>query len=356
MTLVSSTTLSGYVSTSASWKPGTGAGIGPAVLNSYGAGKSDGFNLDVVNLAVSKPLDEAQWSAGYTAELLLGPDAGVFTGGAAGGNSLAIKQAYVALNAPIGNGVALKMGVWDTIIGYEGYNYTANPNYSRSIGYGLEPTTYTGLQAAYKVSDALSLTGGVANSTGAAGNNILGKSGTESSKAYMAAVSFTLPDSLGFLGKSTVTAGVVNHADPGATAKLVNYYAGITLNTPVAALKVGGSFDYQTSDKGPYAEAFGLYASYALSEKLKLNTRAEYAAGSSTAGAVFANAAKAAGGNNSKFMEVTATLDYALWANVTTRAEVRWDSDVSGAPGNVFGTPADEKNAVTVSLNVIYKF
>jgi len=136
MTLVSSTTLSGYVSTTASWKPGTEAP----------RSASDRFKVDAVNLAVSKPLDEAQWSAGYTAELILGGDSSGF-GGTAGNGGVGIKQAYVALNAPIGNGVALKMGIWDTIIGYEGYNYTANPNYSRSIGYGIEPTTYTGLQA-----------------------------------------------------------------------------------------------------------------------------------------------------------------------------------------------------------------
>ena len=172
LTAVSSTTLSGYVSTSAIWKPGTGvnataAGTAGALIAGTGAGKNDGFNLDVINLTVSKPLDEGEWAAGYTAELLVGPDAVAFatTPGNFGVNgSVAIKQAYVALNAPIGNGITFKMGVFDTPIGYEAFNYTANPNYSRSIGYGLEPTTYTGLIASYKVCDGLNVSAGIANS------------------------------------------------------------------------------------------------------------------------------------------------------------------------------------------------
>lgn len=367
LTAVSSTTLSGYVSTSAIWKPGSSAGVGaPAAVNPYGVGKTDGFNLDVINLMVSKPLEEGAWSAGYAAELLVGPDATVFATGA--GAQLAIKQAYVALNCPVGNGLTLKLGVWDTPIGYEAYNYTANPNYSRSMGYGLEPTTYTGLLASYKVCDGLSVSAGIADSAGGA-VGINGTSATESDKAYLGAITVTAPDGWGFLKGSTLTAGVINHAGAGgagSAAKVVNYYAGITLNTPVKELTVGAAYDYQGRDRSGvnpsgYANAVSLYTSYAVTEKIKVNTRAEYATGTSggAAGifAPFANAGKAAGGNNSAFVSFTGTLDYALWANVTSRLEARWDSDISGSPNNVFGgAVADEKNNFTVALNIIYKF
>ena len=368
LTAVSSTALSGYVSTSAIWKPGSSATVGaPAAVNPYGVGKTDGFNLDVINLTVSKPLDEGEWAAGYTAELLVGPDTGAFTTGAAG--NVQIKQAYVALNAPIGNGITFKMGVFDTPIGYEAYNYTANPNYSRSIGYGLEPTTYTGLLASYKICDGLSVTAGIANSA-AGGVVINAASGTESDKAYLGAVTVTAPDSLGFLKGSTLTAGVINHAGVGgvgSAAKVINYYVGASLNTPIEALKLGAAYDYQgraASGGGAgsgYANAVSLYTSYALTEKIKLNTRAEYASGTSggTLGnfSPLPNAVKAAAGNNSEFLSVTGTLDYALWANVTSRLEARWDADVSGSPANVFGGAlANERNNFTVALNVIYKF
>ena len=76
LTAVTPTTLSGYVNTSIHWNPGTGNGSVPA----YGLnkGKQDGFNLDVVNLTLEKPLDADNWSAGYKAELIFGPDANAY--------------------------------------------------------------------------------------------------------------------------------------------------------------------------------------------------------------------------------------------------------------------------------------
>src|SRR5467141_1641275 len=61
VTALSTTTLSGYVDTSAQWNFGTGN----AHLPDYkfgGAGKADGFNLDVVQITLEKPLDEQPWS------------------------------------------------------------------------------------------------------------------------------------------------------------------------------------------------------------------------------------------------------------------------------------------------------
>src|SRR5262245_60773555 len=73
-TALSSTTISGYVNTSINWNTGTGNGNVPGfAFNS--STKQDGFNLDVVKVAIAKPLDESQWSAGYNVELIYGDDA-----------------------------------------------------------------------------------------------------------------------------------------------------------------------------------------------------------------------------------------------------------------------------------------
>src|SRR5271157_4753089 len=64
LTALSATTISGYVDTSAVWNPGTGnANPAPYAFN---AGKQDGFNVDAVDIKISKPQDESGWSAGYT--------------------------------------------------------------------------------------------------------------------------------------------------------------------------------------------------------------------------------------------------------------------------------------------------
>src|SRR5690349_15539011 len=70
-TAVSSTTISGYVSTSAHWNPGSGNGSMPRYAFNTSS-KADGFNLDVVNLTVAKPLDEAEWASGYMFESIYG--------------------------------------------------------------------------------------------------------------------------------------------------------------------------------------------------------------------------------------------------------------------------------------------
>ena len=76
MTALASTTISGYVDTSAEWNPGTGnANLPPYKFNS--PSKADGFNLDVIQLRIDKPLDESDWAAGYRADLWFGPDANV---------------------------------------------------------------------------------------------------------------------------------------------------------------------------------------------------------------------------------------------------------------------------------------
>src|SRR5438093_9570371 len=54
MTALSSTTLSGYVDTSAQWNFGTGNANTPR-YKFGGADKADGFNLDVVQLRLEKP-------------------------------------------------------------------------------------------------------------------------------------------------------------------------------------------------------------------------------------------------------------------------------------------------------------
>ena len=100
LTAVTPTTISGAVSTSIEWAPGTGNGFSSPRL--YQQNKADGFNLDVVSLTLDKPLDENQWAAGYHVDLWMGPDANTLATQSTDSQSdFAIKQAYVALRAPI---------------------------------------------------------------------------------------------------------------------------------------------------------------------------------------------------------------------------------------------------------------
>ncbi|HYE31753.1 MAG TPA: outer membrane beta-barrel protein [Methylomirabilota bacterium] len=367
----SSTTLSGYIDTSAIYQIGNDAwptGAGGSFRAFDGPDKWDGFNLNVVKLSLEKPLDEGQWSAGYKVDLLFGPDANYYgsllNGGGASdfgvGDDFAIKQAYVVARVPAGNGIDVKMGVFDTIIGYEVFESLNNPNYSRSYGFGLEPTHHTGVLASYHVSDAVSLSAGIANTYSGPINNRLTAGGlTENEElTYLGSITLTLPEGAGPLAGSAIYAGVVDgiagagtHV-PGVaqTQDTTSYYAGTTLATPWEALNLGAAFDYQEDGfaADSWAWAAAGYASFGVSEALKLNARGEYAKGGAGSFGLMNLS-----GRENELLGVTVTADYALWTGLLTRLEGRWDRSLNGSR---YGTVQTDRNLLTVALNMVYKF
>ena len=136
-----------------------------------------------------------------------------------------------------------------------------------------------------------------------------------------------------------------------------NYYVGATVNTPVTGLKAGVSFDYvhmrsgtttfsviSPNVFGPVVDnqyAWALYLSYQATEKLSLHGRAE----------TIREQGDVAGSDNEAYA-LTGTVQYNLWENVISRAEIRWDH----ANQDSYGNPPDQKNAVLVAANIIYKF
>lgn len=387
MTGLSSTTLSGYVDTSAIWSINSPNGTIAGRTFDGTPDKLDGFNLHAVKLVLEKPLDEGQWSAGYKADLVFGPDANYFStvgnGGVPDGSSdFNVKQAYVALRAPVGNGLDVKLGVWDTLIGYEVFESVNNPNFSRSYGYFIEPTHHTGVLLSYHVNDWLSASGGVANGWSGGIND---RNQFDERKAYLGSVTITLPESTGIFAGSSVYAGIVygetanaivtgsvDNVPPFNGADVTSYYLGTTLNTGLTGLSVGAALDYRDGNPVTGAEAYAwttaFYASYQATEKLKLNARAEYAKGSvgTWYGAGVATpympgvVAGAAAPNDNQLGALTLTADYSLWANVVTRAELRWDRNMGGDEiyhnTGFAGKNDADLNAVTLAANFIYKF
>lgn len=367
LTALSSTTISGYVDTSVHWNPGTGNANVPA-FSFNTPSKQDGFNLNVVNVVLEKPLDESTWSAGYKIDLIYGPNA-VGWNSSVNGDSTSdagLKQAYVALRAPVGNGIDLKLGTFDTVIGYEVFHAGSNPNYTRSWGYTIEPTQHTGLLASYQVNKVVGISGGVVNTWSAGINNRT--TGAESDKGFLGALTLTAPDEMGVLAGSALYLG---YADGYATLlrnDVQSYYAGATLATPIKGVKIGAAFDFAEAESdgagaSGSALATALYASASLTEKLSFHFRGEWA----KINPEFATGAPASevAGIPREVVSLTGTLQYDLWANVLSRLEVRWDHALKGAPfgGSVAGTPsastpgtADEKTAVLVAGNLIYKF
>jgi hypothetical protein len=383
MTALASTTLSGYVDTSAQWNLGTGNNFVPP-YKFDSPSKADGFNLDVVQVRIEKPLDEAEWSAGYRVDLWAGPDANVLNTQSVlstGKSDFAIRQAYVSLRAPVLNGLDLKVGVFDSIIGYESVESPNNPNYTRSYGHSIEPQTHTGLLASYRFNDMVSASVGIANTVGPVINSRAfapvqtSNPYAESYKTYMASIAVTAPESLGFASGSTVYAGVVNGFNnsvlgSGLGMPTLNAYVGGTLATPVTGLRLGAAWDLLNIDtKNPApgvfsgtkakADAWSLagYASFQATEKLSLHGRFEYVTADIDEG--FGTIGVGSFGRVNSIYALTGTAQYDLWKNVITRVEFRWDhlehGLAFGAADPNTGAPT-RSNAFILAANVIYKF
>jgi hypothetical protein len=360
-TALSSTVISGYVDVAAQYNMGnygSGAGVpfGTAGTGiSSGTSKVDAFSLNDVDIALDKPEDESPWASGYHVELNYGTDAvGVGINGAqptaaAGTAATTIRQAYVVLRTPVGNGIDWKVGVQDDIIGYEGNTDGGNPNYSRSIGYSVEPTTLLGMVGSYKICDAVTVQAGLVDATSPA-------FATTSDKTFAGAVTFTAPDSFGFAKGATLTGAALMNFDKGGQD---NYYVGLTMPTPSSMIKVGASLDIVSVANETAANHHndsgwvgGLYTSIAPTDKLSFNLRGEYydLAGGGTG---FGTLPSVYFGTDGMGEEITATVQYNLWANVISRAEFRWDHADEGGAFSNSGKAAD---SFLLAANLIYTF
>jgi len=383
VTALTPTSISGYVDTSMAWNFGTGdANVPPYKFNS--PSKSDGFNLDVIQLRIEKPLDEQEWSAGYRADLWFGPDAntlGTQSTLSTGSSDFAIRQAYVALRAPIGNGLDFKVGVFDSIIGYESVESGNNPNYTRSYGHSIEPQTETGVLASYRFCECFSASVGVADTTGPSINSrafieSTGNAYAESYKTYMGSIALTAPDSMGFLSGSTLYAGAVNGYNNNANSAVTgiastagmpqrSFYVGSTIATPVTGLRFGVAWDYldfltqypNSSGTGNQlvdgtAWAVAGYLSYQATEKLSFHARCEYYDQTTDSPSSYPKP------DHEDILAITGTVQYDLWKNVISRLELRWDHSLNDQ--NIFGGTTTGQptlgNAWLLAANIIYKF
>jgi hypothetical protein len=320
-------------------------------------------------VTIAKPQDETGWSAGYRAEIMLGPD-----GTAVDSGAYPIRQAFVTLHMPVGNGIDWQFGRWDNLLGYESSDDYKNPNWSRSYAYTFEPTEHTGLLGTYSITSAISLQLGVADTvTTLALNSRTTATPTtaiESKKSLVSLLTLTAPDSWGSFKGSVLYAGFdygqgapqndfpgPGVISPGKDKK--ELYVGTTVNTPVKDLTFGAAWDaiFHNDIGGEdysYFQAIGGYASYKLTDKLTLSGRGEYADGEGLEAA--------SGSGMDEVLALTGTLQYDLWANVISRLEFRWDHSAKG--GDAFGgagaagSPSlpDKKNDVLVAANLIYKF
>jgi hypothetical protein len=129
-----------------------------------------------------------------------------------------------------------------------------------------------------------------------------------------------------------------------------NLYVGSTIPTPIDGLALGAAWDnvQNITGNGGDANILAGYISYQATDKMAVNGRIEYLDGDQ--GVLF-NASKNGVAVDSEMLSLTGTVQYDLWDNVLTRAEVRWDSQEDGD-----GLYGGDDDILTFTLNAIYSF
>ncbi len=275
--------------------------------------------------------------AGFRIKLNFGEDAN-FTGGNFSGD-FDYQEAYAQYIAPIGNGLDLRIGRMNTLIGYEVIESPLNPNFSRSWLFGLgEPFTTTGLRASYAFNDMVALSVGVINSWNGA------TSDSNRSKSIEALLGLTPMDWLsmslfGFWGPEG-TVGAKN---------MDLYQTGGIITAQVAqqtSLVLEGYFAEQENGvAGRDAQWHGIagYVIHDFDDQWGVRLRTEW----------FKDADGFLTGVDQKLWEGTITAQYKPVPSLITRLEFRYDK--SNKNSFQYGTRA-ANNQETLATEVIFLF
>ncbi len=277
---------------------------------------------------------------GFRIKLDYGEDAKL-TGGS-GTDDFDYQEAYVQFIAPIGNGIDLKIGRMNTLIGYEVIESPYNPNFSRSWLFGFgEPFTTTGIRASYGFNDMVHVSVGAINDwTGTT-------SDTNRSKSVEGLLAIAPMDNVGlsifgFWGSE----GTIGTDDS-------------------ERVQVGGIVDVQVTDAAQvvmegYYGNFSNVTTFNPSGNARWNGYAGYLIydftdkwGVRLRGEVFQDAAGFFTGTAQELWEVTSTLQFKPIPSIITRAEFRYDK--SDETPFLYGTRA-ANHQETLAIEAIYLF
>lgn len=318
--------------------------------------QNNSFVLHQAGLTIQKQPKEG---FGALLNVTAGKDAGVMHSTPANEATFDVTQGFVSYATGPWHVMA---GKYATLHGTEVIASPGNANVSRSILFGAEPFTHTGVRAHYEIPDAATFFVGVNNGWDQLVDVNKGKS-----FEIGATVTPIKPLSLTASFLSGKEPGTVN--DPGTGLPIAGKRDSINLvvsYTVIDPLSVG--FEYlnvkqkdAVSDgaggtkDGKYS-GYAFYLSYAFIPKWKASLRAESfddKDGFKFPGAVAAAAANGVTVTGTKHKEVTFTLGWAATDNFELRGEVRQDkaNEAVYTDGTNFS-----KSLMTYALQGIYKF
>jgi hypothetical protein len=330
---------------------------------------------------------------------------------------IALEQALVKFRIPVGNGLDIYAGKFVTFLGYEVIESPANLNFSRGLLFtNAIPLTHTGVYADYKFNDTLEAKFGVVDGWNNSVSNPQPGNSTDSAndypfggKAITGQLNITAPgknanicqsfiyspsgepgvvggvdngpvfvyDIWGnwnptFVKDSALTLGFnVDFGYNGASGNPDSYQRTSTSVPPATAGPAGYNSGNFYSDSNTWWGA-ALYASYKVNKVITLSARGEYLHedegnndkfGINNTGLNqdnYVNGSNGTYNTNVDDFSATLTASFAIWDNLLTRAEYRYDHVVNGysvnngspGPGNI-ATYQDQNE---ISLEAVYSF
>lgn len=294
--------------------------------------------------------------AGFRLKLNFGEDA-KFTGGNTGADEVDFQEAYAQYIVPVGNGLDIRIGRMNTLIGYEVIESPYNPNFSRSWLFGLgEPFTTTGIRASYDFNEYVSFAiGGINSFTGAQVDANRGKSVeallslTPLDWVGVSLFGFWGPEgALGASNADRVMFGGILDVQATEQAEFVveAYYGNQANATPGVNARWNGIAGYFIYD---FTDQWGA--------RIRGEIFEDAAGFFSCGGAMgtFGNANTCFAGANAAqtLWETTFTLQYKPVPSLITRVEFRYDK--SDQNTFQYGTRA-ANNQETLAFNAIYLF
>jgi len=307
--------------------------------------QNNSFVLHQVGLTIQKQPKEG---FGALVNVTGGKDAGVMHSTPANEQTFDLTQGFVSYATGPWH---VMLGKYTTLHGTEVIASPGNANISRSILFGAEPFTHTGVRAHYEIADAATFFAGVNNGWDQLVDVNKGKS-------YEVGVTATPIKPL------SLTASFMSGKEPGTIAGTpgrrdsINFVGSYTIMDPLSVgieyLRVSQKdavTDGVGGTKSGTYSGFAGYLSWTFMPKTKLSLRGE--AFDDKDGFRFNNAAVIAGTTGTKHKEFTATLAYLATDNFELRGEVRQDKANEAVYTD--GTNMS-KSLITYALQALYKF
>jgi hypothetical protein len=346
--------------------------------------KAESLQFDAIDLSVSRSVDYTKKTVdfGFAVEAMYGWDSDYIhsngltlvsygkqaDGDIAGSGTTAtihpkaqldLVQANFTVMVPVGHGIGIEGGKFDTLVGYEVIDAPSNPFFSHSYIFAEEPFTHTGLLGIYNLFDPSDATQSLVVTAGFSRGWDQATKDDNGDLDIMGQVKWTVTNKW-----SVIFTGITGNENAGTSTAdgwrtILDLNGTYTVSDQIT-LGYNGLFGWQAQDggfnpgvAGPVADTgtgiwYGVaaYAQWKPNDYVAVNARAEWFDDQDGAAPTFLSSGAPGSNNSNVYYEFTLGVTYKPFADdkylngLAIRPEVRWDyADPAAFSNNAAGLP-----------------